>query len=357
MNDIKLLLSLIFLLPILLVKNTFAQSPVKTIDITLGEWQPVVSSGLDSYGATAELVSVILEEMGYHANYLFMPWGRAESSVSNNEKDQGPRATFPFLKTAKRAARFIFSKQPVFSACMVFFYNREKITKDQQPLTTRQLSDIDRYRIGYVSASGGYQYPDQLKRILASKGTSFDSLYRVFQKLIDPNDDSVQVVPAVEAVGRELLMDLFPSDRFAIAILNESITSKEERCLLPVDYYFIMAKRNPNNTEFMNRFDKVHGQIDEGVLARIKQRAIEQPSNHNPEVILQLTPQSESINAQVQNGEYVLIPRNTRGLLMHWAERSDKGNRAKVLVTNGPLRGKYVLVPQKFIVLSDVMRD
>lgn len=337
---------------------------LRSIDITLGEWRPVVSSAIDGYGEPAELVSVILKRMGYRPNYIFMPWGNAEGSVLANERNDGPRASFPYLKSEKRYPKykgprgegpFRFSEAPVFRACMVFFYNRDKLP-DAGGAEITKLDELKIYNIGYVQPGGGFQYPDELTKILNVKGTDFGNLYDVFSSLVDPLDDRVQVVPSVEAVGRELLAELLPAQRFSVDVLKESPTGAATRCVLEVDYFFIMSNRNPHNVEFMDRFDETYKALrekDSETIARIRQRAVERPTKYRPAVVLKLSHGFDRITAMSEAGDEYLLPRDTRGLLYQWPDAvNGNSDGAEVFITSGPYRGKTLFVDPKFVAMD-----
>jgi hypothetical protein len=193
--------------------------------------------------------------------------------------------------------------------------------------------------------------------VLRKSGTSFDNLFEAFNKLVDPSAEEVQVVPAILEVGEELLYELFPEQRFTIADIKEAKVENGNQCLLPVKYYFLASKRNPNNAELMRIFDDVHGKIDNETTARIKQRASERPSTRNPEVVLIARDSPEGITARDVDGRIYYLPRGTRGLLLKWSPPSgEQGNdssiKAEVRVISGPYRGKTLILDGKFVVLQ-----
>ncbi|MDJ0745044.1 MAG: hypothetical protein QNJ32_17015 [Xenococcaceae cyanobacterium MO_167.B27] len=240
--------------------NNNENEDLTTIEIAVGEWKPFVTEDFEGYGEVPELITAILQEMGYQPVYKFMPWGQAEKIVRENEKDTGSRVTFPYRDTTKRKGEFLISEKPVFQECIRLFYNSDKVSRNK-PLIISLSKDLKKYKIGYVSEEGGYQYPEELDKLLKGKnGIEVDSLYEAFSKLVDPNSD-VQVVPEVEEVGEELLYQLFPETRFSIKIIEENINQSEEQCLFQENYYLMVSKRNPHNDEFMKEF-KYLGKIN-----------------------------------------------------------------------------------------------
>ncbi len=82
---------------------------LKTIKIAVGEFDPFVSKNSEGYGETSEIVTAILEEMGYQPEYKFMAWGEAETIVRENQKDEGLRITFPYPVSEDRKSKFLIS--------------------------------------------------------------------------------------------------------------------------------------------------------------------------------------------------------------------------------------------------------
>ena len=330
--------------------------PLEPIEIAIGEWKPFVTQTVDGYGEVTEIVTVVLERMGYRPKYIFMPWGQAEKLVRENESDIGPRATFPFTDTKKRRRAFFFSDKPVFERCINFFYNKDKLSQDIPISTIKE--DLKEFKFGFVSEEGGYQYPRELTEVLTEHGTPFDNLFEAFNKLVDPTAEEVQVVPAILEVGEELLFELFPEQRFTIDVLKEAKVKNRNHCLVPAKYYFLASRRNPNNAELKSDFDKVHRNIDSETTARIKQKASERPSMRTPEVVLIARDSPGGITGRDDADDRIYyLPRGTRGLLLKWRpasgqQRNDSSIKAEVRVISGPYRGKTLFVDRKFVVLK-----
>ena len=268
--------------------------------------------------------------------------------VASNETESGPRVTFPYLKTASREADFLYSDKPIFQACMKFFYNKEKIS---DPAMTRltTLDDLSRYRIGYVAESAGFQYPKRLKPLLQKHGESSPGLYESFERLITDNASDVQVIPAVRAVGEHLLIELFPEAREKIALLQEPTTGPEDDCMLPVEYYLLVSRKNPNNTEFMDRFNQEFERLeaDKETVARINRHDEERGSLRHPLVRLGSSCTDSRVLADTISGKQIDIPRDSKGLLLDWSAMVDSKahspqTTATVRLISGPYRGMTV---------------
>ena len=334
---------------------------LQPIEIAIGEWKPYVTQYEEGYGEIPEKITAILRRMEYDPDYVFMPWGIAEDLVADNSKNAGPRATFPFRKTRERERQFIFSEQPIFKSCIRLFSNKAK-TGQLDSLSISNINEISEYTIGYVTQEGGYQYPDDLADVLRrGNNRGFADLYQAFHALIDTS--TVQIVPAVQKVGEELLYELFPAQQHLIGVIDETTDADEESCegaLLPVDYYFMTSLLNPHNVEFMKTFDAMHREIAQDTsqtfdhtFASIQRRAAERPSASTPEAILDTGQTAELIQGRDKGGNVYHVPRGTHVLLLDWV---DDGNapsiKAKVHILTGPYRGKVLYVDGRYVKLN-----
>jgi hypothetical protein len=337
-----------------------AADPLEPIDVALGEWPPFVSESIDGYGEVAERVTAVLERMGYRPNYIFMPWGQAETTVRDNETNVGPRVTFPYLKTQKRDRQSKLSGQPVLETCMKFFYNRKKM-KGPRPPSISRVEDLLMFGAAYVSEDAGYQYPDKdpenLTAVLEKRGTKANSLYEAFKWLVseDATHMGIQYVPAAGRVGEEMLVELFPEERFDIGQIEEKGVGKN-KCLLRVKYFVMLSNRNPDNEEFAKRFDATLINFYRlKVSAQIDARAIKRPSLRHPRVVLHAAGGAAAILGRDSDGQFYALPRGTRGLLMDWrpaAESTPLKARAKVRITNGPYWGKELEIDGSHVTLE-----
>lgn len=327
------------------------------VEVAIGEWKPFVTEDFEGYGEITELVSAILEKMAHKPHYQFMSWGQAENIVRKNEKDREPRVTFPYRDSNQRRREFLISEQPVFENCIRFFYNEKKINQNQ-PLAISSIDELKAksLKIGYVSESGGYQYPEKLDSLLQRKGvgSQFDTLYEAFSKLVDLDRKDVQVVPEVQAVGEEILYELFPEQRFNIKVIKEN----QDKCLLPVKYYLMASKWNPHNTEFMEKFNTAYRSISRETKKRIEIRSHERPTPKISQISLDTCDESGNIvGYDEQNTPYYLI-RGTKGLLLDWKlvkpgnEINTEPVKASIKMLNGPYRGKQLTLNGNCVILQ-----
>jgi len=98
----------------------------------------------DIIGSSTEIVTKVLQIMGYEANIRILPWNRAYAEAADGKA----ALLFTFSKNAEREKNFFFT-DPLASIEVVFFKRKtDNITWDV-------LSDVKNYRIGYVH---GYNY-------------------------------------------------------------------------------------------------------------------------------------------------------------------------------------------------------
>jgi hypothetical protein len=349
----------------LFAPNIQAKDSLKKVEIAVGEFKPFVTQFVEGYGESTELVTSIIERMGYRPIYLFMPWGQAEKKVKSNQKNNGPRATFLFRKSLRRKSDFEFSEKPILESCIKIFYNKEKISKSRpnisnsHPITTSKIEDLKNFKLGYVSTEGGYEYPGKLGTLLKENGVSFGSLFEIFDALVDPEKKNVEAVPAVGEVGQELLYYFFPEERFQIGLMQNKTEKNENSCFLKDSFYFMVSKINPENAEFIEKFNKAYRSLDIETKERINRRAKERPSDQKPEIILNVNDISIPIIGKDFHDKAYLIPRGTRGKLLKWIQlfddlkdsRKSQKAQAEVILFTGPLRGKKLWVEGKFIEL------
>lgn len=347
-NNIKMVILLV-----LVFKSypSMADDTLKSIDVSIGEWKPYVSQDFEGYGELTQKITLILERMGYRPNYLFMPWGQAKELVANNAEDTGPRGTFPFRETKNRMLQFYFSEKPIIDKCIVFFYNKDKIKKHANDAhVLKSLNDLQKYNLAYIKSDAGYEYPEELQSVLNKKKvTVVENTYHLFKKLIESNEDT-EIVPEVKEVGLDLLLDYFPKEMEKIAIFQEA-TTKE--CFLREKFYFITSRLNPNNAEFIDKFDEQHRELlESGELERITNKSKQHPSLRKPAVTLIADPSADYIKGLSGEDEYFL-PRGTKGLLLEW-KQNDTNNtvEARIYILTYPYRGKEVTVEGRHIELQ-----
>ncbi|MGS0536346.1 substrate-binding periplasmic protein [Pseudoalteromonas sp. SaAl2] len=104
----------------LLAVPIVANSNLKTINISAGEWPPFLSESLPHQGAVAHLIRDIYAEAGMQVNFTFLPWGRAYHDTNNGKYD----ATAVWMHSKERENAYYYS-DAVLNERFVFFYQQK----------------------------------------------------------------------------------------------------------------------------------------------------------------------------------------------------------------------------------------
>ncbi len=364
------------LLSVIYTPNLFAQDSLSKIDIAVGEYKPYVSEFVEGYGEVAEKVTAILNRMGYTPRYLFMPWGQAENKVMSNQKAEGIRGTFPFRKSRKRIKEFIYSKEPVLQGCMSIFYSKKKVANNHKGPSSTPLrisvGELKSFKFGSIAIGEGFEYPEEILKFLPRQTSSksdtpvppaqkntFNSGFNLFRALIDKNYELVEAIPFENRVGQEILYDLFPEARSQIGIMEFTSSTKDKSCFTHEEFYFIVSRKNPENVEFMHKFDKAQDDLGEESLERIRRKAVERSSGYKPNIVLTVHDISMSIIGYDEKKKAYILPRGTMGELLNWnpvAQETPDSTKnlkaeARIHILTGPYRGKILLLDGKFIEL------
>lgn len=176
-----------------------ADQPVLTI--ATGEYPPHTGAELEGYGTASQVVTAVLEEAGFRAEYSFLPWKRA---LEEARQGRYP-ATSWWAFSEERTGDFIHVG-PVLESPIVFFR-----MKDTEAPDWTELPDLAGMRIGAVP---GYTYTAE------------------FWELAEDGTLDVHLAPSDEANIRKLLagrIDLYPIGRAVGWSLLEKILPEAER--------------------------------------------------------------------------------------------------------------------------------
>ncbi|MFY8325639.1 substrate-binding periplasmic protein [Pseudoalteromonas sp. ZZD1] len=97
-----------------------ANSNLKTINISAGEWPPFLSESLPHQGVVAHLIRDIFAEAGMQVNFTFLPWGRAYHDTNNGKYV----ATAIWMHSKERENVYHYS-DAVLNEKFVFFYQQK----------------------------------------------------------------------------------------------------------------------------------------------------------------------------------------------------------------------------------------
>ncbi len=222
-----------------IVNNTHAQKE-HSITVVTGEWSPYttqspnnISTGFGGgYGLAIDIVTPILQGMDLEPVYKFCQWYRVSEIVKKGEFQIG----FPFIKSEKRLQNFLFSDS-LFNAKGVLFINTEKIKDITKIMTYKDLSS---YTLGIVS---GYEYDKELSKEIKNK-IEISNEVNAFEMLIN---GKIQVLPAEERVGKEILEHYFFKKKHRVAVVPALQTTKS--------LHLIASRANPESERFIEQFN------------------------------------------------------------------------------------------------------
>ncbi|MBF0366584.1 MAG: transporter substrate-binding domain-containing protein [Oligoflexia bacterium] len=208
----------------------------QVINLTNGEWPPLLSEKAPNYGALSEIVTRAFALENIDVHYGFYPWIRGLDLARTGEWD----GTLAWSITDDRARDFYISKEPIYTTVSVFFH-RKSLTVNEE-----SLSELKKYRIGL---SRGYHYGGGLDEMAANKQLNIeyakDDLLN-FKKLLAGR---VDLVPIEVKVG--------------LAIIKQHLTEKEQAQIVyatsPVianSIYLLLSKKVSRNKQLMERFDR-----------------------------------------------------------------------------------------------------
>jgi polar amino acid transport system substrate-binding protein len=225
-----------------------AQAPLPTLVIVSGELPPYVSERREQ-SFLSTLFQEIGREMGVNFEFRFMPWRRCEMAV---EELQAWGAV-PYVPTPERERKHLFS-EPLYAKQTKFFHYSPAGPHPAQDYA--RLDELRPYRMGGVR---GFYY-EQMFIDAGLQAEYAASEEQSFRKL---RAGRVDLVPAVEAVGRDMISTLFPPEE------QRHFHTLDRP--LHVGFNFLMSSRQyPGSAALMSRFNEVLAKLRRnGVYAAV----------------------------------------------------------------------------------------
>lgn len=202
-------------------------------------------------GSSVEIVTEILQKMGYKADIRLLPWNRAYQAAADGDVAM----LFTFSKSAEREKEFFFTDGFAFIEVMFFKRKADNITWET-------LDDVKDYRIGYVE---GYNYGKTLMDaiqnntfnntdiIAASATVDYQQMLKLANNRID-----LAVCPKTQC-SRIIKMNSPELD--SLDYVNKSIGPKR-------DFYAGFSKKWPDAEALRDQFNvelekfKAEGKLD-----------------------------------------------------------------------------------------------
>ncbi len=210
-----------------------ARAATRVLVIATGEIPPYVSERPeDSF--LSELFDAIGPEMGARFEFRFMPWRRCELALD----ELSAWGAVPYVPTAEREKKYLFSAPLYTKQTKLFYYS----PSGRPPLARfEQLSELRPLRIGGVR---GYYY----EQMFHEAGLQLDFALSEEQNFRKLRAGRVDLVPALEPVGWELIRRLFPPEE---ARFFNTVSTP-----LHVGFNFLMSSRRyPQTPDLLEQFN------------------------------------------------------------------------------------------------------
>ncbi len=235
-----------FLCALMLCLLCSASAWAEQVTIMTGEWPPYVSENMENNGFTAEIVSHAMLAADLEPAFSFMPWKRCARNVESGEG----LAAFPYAVTAEREEYASFS-EPIAKTRNVFFYIKSN-------LGSFDFVDLTELKGKAVGGVAGNFYETTFKNVslnvdyATNEESAFKKLYM----------GRVDLVPASELVGWELIKKLYPGEEQKF---GSTVTSFKDNTL-----HLMVSKKYPNSQAMLEDFNKGLQDIKEkGIYAKI----------------------------------------------------------------------------------------
>lgn len=116
-----------------------ASKPLTAV-LASGEWAPYSGEQLPENGVATAIVSEVLQNMGYQAQFNFMSWPQAEQATVLAESNNEIRATFPYSEVGNRNQDFYFSV-PILDVDYVLLFNPAVVSQEQMQRALAKTAD------------------------------------------------------------------------------------------------------------------------------------------------------------------------------------------------------------------------
>ena len=204
----------------------------RNIILLTGEYAPYVSTDMDNYGFTAEIVSYAFLSVGIETEFEFGSWEKAEKKIATGKYF----ASFPHKRTIERQ-KFAYFSDPIAWSKSIFFYMKGKI----KSVDFEGIRDLKTYKIAGVK---GYYYVPMFKR--AELNVSYSSNSEIaFKKLYL---EQVDLVPENEFVGWLIIEKLFPDEMWRF---GASLKALNEDSL-----HLMVSKKHPDAKILLKKFNQ-----------------------------------------------------------------------------------------------------
>ncbi|GAB1259479.1 hypothetical protein [Aurantivibrio plasticivorans] len=410
--------NLIAVFLLFLLWNSNENESARDIILT-GEWAPYSGEHLPQQGITTAIVTTVMENMDMQPEVRFLSWPRAQELAAAAENNQDPRGSFPYLRVPSREVHYYYSL-PIMQVPQGIYFNalntptdtfndlhlpwphHEPVNLDElnqllspkastaileyqhtllqqleESLATIKLSakreqdllssyhqQINGLILAYLAAARskaqvirieGYEYPAVFNELMVDTSPAVEDTRAAFA-LLAQSDQPLLVIEA-ERVADTVLTKHFP--RRAIEDQPDNIIKA-----VPVKFdlhnHFIAGKANPENRDFIKRFNKRLLELEnEGRLKTIAEQ-INTAIDNSQLVELHPVKAGEPIFAYTANdpsSAYVLLTPGIKAKVLQWSNaylapqtKTDfQDELISVRIRQGPQTGKQFYIDGRSI--------
>lgn len=336
---------------VLLISSPLSFADSKSVVIVSGDWHP--------YSFEAEvtepekLVNNLLLEAGFSAHWNYPGFDFAVRHMEAGVADAG----FPFFKSLKREAKFLYSKE-IFKVKNSVIYNNSNVELNSffDAIGTGEFNEghverlVDNFVAGKVS---GYSYQG-FSESLNEVGSSYNSERQAISALLE---GEIDFLPVASSVWKSMILRHFPDHLHKISEVPE---------LTWLESVYLMAPKSEAGRELIARFDSVVESYKRDRPNFSYSYDLEELSELFLVATVQLKPTDlfPVIKGYVLEGDdggrTVVLPENTSALVLEWSKShfSDPDgtslmsilkDKSKVLLVNGPHVGEIVLIQNDHI--------
>ncbi len=239
-----------------------------TIHITIGEWEPYLSSQSYEYGLVSHIVKEAFKLEGIEVKWGFFPWKRAYEMAKEGDEWQASAIWWP----TKEILKEFLTSDPVLNTSLVFFHLK---SHDFQWKTINDLKGLT------VGLTRGYGYGDELLKAQKDNIIITETVTTDEQNFMKMLSGRIDIFPNEKIVGYAQLRNTLKADSL---LFTHHPQEFKVRTL-----HFIISKKAKNAKTFLKKFNsglkKLHdsGQYKKMMGALKKGKYKKQLKEWNPE--------------------------------------------------------------------------
>ena len=328
--------------------------PLKPLRVATGNCEPFVGEKLPHNGPIAEMISTILVDMGYAPKFKFYDWPMVEVHL----KTGYPGLAFPYIKSEERVEDGFQFSDPLYTFEYVLFYRKDRAQEFSSIITLEEIKSrglkIGRIR-GYAkipSITGDESY---VQVSSAAEG------FQMLRRSSDGNGSSGKKIDFLlesKAVGlRSLSSRDIAEDKDEFRYLGDN----GNRELVSKTSLRIMLSSKAHNSIL----EKINGSINDNKNQELFDSLRERIGGGTQYAAFLSAENGKAIygyTSPTERERGFLLPRNTKVLVVKWGVAYTKaldikneeqaGDKSRVKLLSGPLRGKVVWVDNDYLTLE-----